>query len=71
VGWLFSLIVSAVLAVAGWFARRKVSTEERLGAEEAANVSLRAGQDAIRRANEAAKKVDPNAKDPNDLDSRP
>jgi len=71
VGWLFSLIVTSVLAVVGWFAKRKASAEERLGAEEAANESLRAGQEAIRKANEAAKKVDPNAKDPNDLDARP
>lgn len=67
---MWGAIVSIVMAVVAWFTGRKQSVAEKLGAEEAAYAQLRAGQDAIRRADEAAKKVErnPPARDPNDLD---
>lgn len=69
---MWSAIVSIVMAVIAWFTGRKQSVAEQLGMEEAANAQLRAGQDAIRRADDAAKKVERNPPndDPNDLDAR-
>ena len=69
---MWGAIISIVMAVVAWFTGRKQSVAEKLGAEEAANAQLRAGQDANRRADEAAKKVERNPPnvDPNDLDAR-
>lgn len=68
------MIWSALVGFGLWLLRlitgKSRSTEEKLGMEEAANVELRAGQDAIRKADEAAKRVEQEAAsetyDPND-----
>lgn len=69
---MWGAIVSFVMAIIGWFVGRKTSTAEQLGVEEATNASLQSGMDAIRKADDAAKKVERNPPnvDPNDLDAR-
>lgn len=58
--------------ILGWLTGR--SAAERAGATEAANTSLRAGVETIKRANDAAKAVEHTAEaideDPDNLDRR-
>lgn len=71
---MFRLILDAILGLFGVFLNKKQATAERAGATEAANVALREGVETIKRANEAAKKVDTSKEavdvDPDNLDAR-
>lgn len=67
---IWKALISLALWLLGKLTGKSRSTEEKLGMEEAANAQLQAGQDAIRKADEAAKRVqekgDDEAYDPND-----
>lgn len=67
---MWSIIAAIFSAIWGVITGKSRSTDERLGNTEAANVELKAGLEAVKKADDAAKKVEEEARnepyDPND-----
>lgn len=68
---MWTLITGVVLWFLGLFKSNTTNTDQKLGAEVTTNAALQEGQKDIRKADDAAKKVDQTKgpiHDPNNLD---